>query len=361
MVRVGLIEGYVSLLSGKDVGRRSILSIIESAPEHFDEIYSAGYSNLTYLDVEQRRLAQASDLLDISLPLTIERDLPICYVWQLGSRGRLQLLEGDWDAAVADANTVLDARSAPLARTWPLLIRALVSLRRDGTGADNIDEAWRLARRFGEPLRLLPAAAAIAECAWLSGAADDRLDQCRALLDNAPLEGLEWARGELAVWLRRLDGDVGAHDVAEPYRLLLDGSFEAAADAFQRLSTPYDAALALVDSGDADLARRALDVLDRLGAAAVAAKVRRDLRSTGLTVVPARRRSTTLTNPAGLTTRQVDVLRLIGEGLTNAELAERLYLSVKTVDHHVSAILTKLDVPGRRDAIRRGRELGILA
>jgi DNA-binding NarL/FixJ family response regulator len=62
-----------------------------------------------------------------------------------------------------------------------------------------------------------------------------------------------------------------------------------------------------------------------------------------------------------LTSRQIEVLRLIGEGLTNAELADRLYLSAKTVDHHVSAILTKLDVPGRRDAIRRGRELSMLA
>jgi DNA-binding NarL/FixJ family response regulator len=118
---------------------------------------------------------------------------------------------------------------------------------------------------------------------------------------------------------------------------------------------PYDAALALVASGDADLARRGLDVLDRLGADAVGAKVRRDLRARGVSVVPARRRSTTLTNPAGLTTRQIDVLRLMGDGLTNAELAERLYLSVKTIDKHVSAILAKLQTANRRDAVRRAR------
>ena len=77
--------------------------------------------------------------------------------------------------------------------------------------------------------------------------------------------------------------------------------------------------------------------------------------------MPARRRSATLANPAGLTTRQIEVLRLLDDGLTNAELAERLYLSVKTVDHHVSAILTKLDVTKRRDAVRRARELGLLS
>jgi DNA-binding CsgD family transcriptional regulator len=361
VVRLRLIEGYLAVLEGKDHGRESILSIVRSNPENFDEIYSGGYSNLTYLDVEQRRFGLAENLLDESIAITIERDLPICYAWQMGARGRLGMLTGNWDDAVADANTVLDAPSAPLARTWPLLIRALVALRRDGTRRDDIDEAWQLACSYGEPLRVLPAAAAIIESSWLSGTLDDRLDECHTLLDKTPITGLEWARGELAVWLRRLDASVQADGLAVPYALLLDGKFEAAAEEFHRLSMPYEAALALIDSGDADLARRGLDVLDRLGAAAVAAKVRRDLRARGVAVVPARRRTTTLANPAGLTTRQVEVLRLIEEGLTNAELADRLYLSAKTVDHHVSAILTKLGVPGRRDAIKRGRELGILA
>jgi DNA-binding NarL/FixJ family response regulator len=171
---------------------------------------------------------------------------------------------------------------------------------------------------------------------------------------------MEWSRGELAVWLRRLGLDVNAVDVAEPYRLLLNGAHEAAAEEFHGFSMPFDAALALVDSGDPALAARALDILDRLGADAVAAKVRRDLRSQGVSAVPARRRSATLANPAGLTTRQTEVLCLLDDGLTNAELAERLYLSVKTVDHHVSAILTKLDVTKRRDAVRRAREMGLL-
>jgi DNA-binding CsgD family transcriptional regulator len=169
------------------------------------------------------------------------------------------------------------------------------------------------------------------------------------------------ALGDLAVWLRRLDSGVDTDRAVGPHRLLLDGEFEAAADEFQRLSMPYEAALALVDSGDTELTRRGLAVLDRLGAVAVAAKVRRDLRLGGATVVPARGRSATLSNAAGLTARQVEVLSLVGEGLTNAELADRLYLSVRTVDHHVAAILGKLGVAGRREAIRKGRELGILS
>ncbi|WP_234816308.1 LuxR C-terminal-related transcriptional regulator [Mycolicibacterium agri] len=360
LVRVRLIEGYAAVLTGDASGRDEILSILASAPRHVDELHSSGWSNLTYFDVEQRRLDTAAELLDVSIPLMLEHDLPICRAWQLGSRARLALMVGEWDDATADADRVLDGPSAPLARTWPSLIRGLVDLRRHGTGVAALDEAWQLACRFAEPIRMLPAAAAIVERCWLTGASDNRLALCRDMLSDGPVAGLEWSRGELAVWLRRVGQRVEAAGVAEPYRLALDGAAEAAADEFHRLSMPYDAALALLDGG-VPLAARALDILDRLGADAVAAKVRRDLRACGQSVVPARRRSTTLANPAGLTARQVDVLRLLDDGLTNTEMADRLFLSAKTVDHHVSAILAKLEVNKRRDAVRKARELGLLA
>lgn len=359
-VRVLLNECLCRMSAGEQSARDRLLSVLSGGPPDIDETYSTGYTNLTYIDVEQRRLGAAAALLEVSIPLMVEHDLPICRVVQTGSRSRLNLLVGDWDEALTDADVVLASPSAPFARTWPLLIRGLVSLRRSGDDAGGIDGAWQLARRYGEPLRLLPAAAAIAERTWLTGTVDPRLDECRSLLDTAPVTGLQWARGELATWLRRIDPAVSITDTAEPYALVLDGRFEAAAAAFHGLSTPYDAALALVDSGDPTLARDALDVLDRLGADAVAAKVRFDLRAAGIPTVPAPRRATTLANPAGLTARQVEVLRLLQDGLTNAELAERLFLSVKTVDHHVSAILAKLDVTKRRDAVRRAREVGIL-
>ena len=101
-------------------------------PRHIDETYSTGYTNLTYFDVEQRRLGAAAELLDVSIPLMVEHDLPICRVVQTGSRSRLNLLFGDWDDALSDADAVLGSPSAPFARTWPLLIRGLVSLRRSG-------------------------------------------------------------------------------------------------------------------------------------------------------------------------------------------------------------------------------------
>ncbi|MBI5089975.1 MAG: response regulator transcription factor, partial [Actinobacteria bacterium] len=152
----------------------------------------------------------------------------------------------------------------------------------------------------------------------------------------------------------------GAELLAEPYRLQLAGQHRAAAAQWAALSAPYEEAMALVESDDLDDARAGLDLLDRLGADAVAAKARLDLRARGVTTVPARRRSSTIGNAAGLTTRELEVLQQLAEGLTNAELADRLYISRKTADHHVSAIITKLHVNNRREAVRLARELGLL-
>jgi DNA-binding CsgD family transcriptional regulator len=367
-LRLALIDGISILLADEQIGRDRVLSVLQPGVDHFDEIYSTGFSNLSYLDIEQRRLRDAAGVLEVSIPLTIDHDVAICHAWQLGSRGRLQLLQGEWADALADAEAVLATPSAPLARTWPLLVRGLVALRRSGTPSPDLDRAWELANRFGEPMRQLPAAAALVEQAWLTGLADDRIPACRALLNGTDRPGLQWGRGELTAWLQRFDRDQPAPavtdgdsaNVAEPFQLQLAGAFEAAAARWDLLESPYEKALASIESGDPQLCRAGLDILDRLGADAVAAKLRRDLRVAGMTAVPAPRRATTRTNPAGLTTRELDVVRLLEEGLTNGELADRLFLSRKTVDHHVSAILTKLGVTNRRDAVRAARRLGVV-
>jgi DNA-binding NarL/FixJ family response regulator len=75
--------------------------------------------------------------------------------------------------------------------------------------------------------------------------------------------------------------------------------------------------------------------------------------------VPRGPQPATKRNPAGLTERQVEVLALVAQGMTNAEISDKLVVSVRTVDHHVAAILDKLHVPSRRAAAERAVELGI--
>jgi hypothetical protein len=240
-VRTGLIDGICRMASGDPSGRQSVLSILEAPDAAFDEIYSSGWSNLTALEIEQRRLTDAAAMLDVSLPLTVERELPICRVWQLGTRGRMRMMTGDWVQAAADADDVLSGPSAPLAQTWPRIVRGLVALRRTGDGNADLDAAWALATRYREPMRLLPAASALVEQAWLTGREDARVGACRRLLAASARPGLEWSFGELATWLHRLDPATDVSPAigcaAEPYRLELTGDPAAAAARWAELAS----------------------------------------------------------------------------------------------------------------------------
>ena len=102
---------------------------------------------------------------------------------------------------------------------------------------------------------------------------------------------------------------------------------------------------------------RAIEILDRTGAVAAVPLARVRLRALGVASVPRGRARSTRENPAGLTERQLAVLRLLGRGLTNREIAERLVLSPKTVEHHVGAVFAKLAVSSRSAAIAAARNL----
>ena len=99
--------------------------------------------------------------------------------------------------------------------------------------------------------------------------------------------------------------------------------------------------------------------LEALGAGPAAAQARARLRGLGVARIPRGPRPETRDNAAGLTERQHEVVGLLAQGLSNAEIAQRLVVSVRTVDHHVAAVLSKLGVTSRRDAARRAAELGL--
>ena len=169
-----------------------------------------------------------------------------------------------------------------------------------------------------------------------------------------------WVAGELACWRRRAGIDeVVTAPIAEPYAAELAGDPQRAADLWADHACPYDAAIALAGADDEDALRRSLDALQGLGAAPAAAIVARRLRERGVRGLPRGPRAATKDNPAGLTAREVEVLELLGEGIRNAEIAERLFVSEKTVGHHVSSILRKLDVRTRGEASAEARRLGI--
>jgi DNA-binding CsgD family transcriptional regulator len=166
-----------------------------------------------------------------------------------------------------------------------------------------------------------------------------------------------WITDELAFWVWRATGIAEALPGPDtPYSLQMSGRWREAADAWADLGCSYERATALMDSAEAADLLEALAILDRLGAVPAASKVRTTLRRMGVQGVPRGPRRQTRSHPAGLTPRQVEVLELVVEGLTNAEIADRLFVSPKTVDHHVSALLTKLGVASRHEAAAMARE-----
>jgi DNA-binding CsgD family transcriptional regulator len=178
-------------------------------------------------------------------------------------------------------------------------------------------------------------------------------------LEIAERTGQPWFVGELAFWLWRCGGlSDPPRTAATPYRLLIGGDWRGAAEEWDARGCPYARAEALA-CGDAPAAVEALRAFDAFGATLRARRLRRELRERGLRV-PRGPRAPTAADPAGLTARQLEVLALLADGLSNAEIAERLTVSAKTVDHHVSAVLDKLGVRTRGLAAATARRRGLL-
>ena len=269
------------------------------------------------------------------------------------------MAQGRWDEAVEQAQRVLAPGTAAQHRLVPLILLGRVRARRgDPDPSSPIDEARELALRTAEPLAICPVRAARAEVAWLAGDLADCAAEAQAGLEMMSDPGSLWLRGELAYWCWRATGRVvDADALPEPYVLQMGGESRQAAAAWAALDSPYEQADALTDTGEEDGLRQAFAIFDQLGARPRALTVAKTLRSLGVTNLPRRARRSTRANPAGLTGRELEVADLLASQLTNHEIAERLYISAKTVDHHVSAVLGKLGVSSRREAARRVREL----
>ena len=275
-------------------------------------------------------------------------------LWPYYSRAWLALVQaytGLWDEATATAQDVLANANDSISRISALIALGRVRARRGDPGAGELlDEALELSLPGGHLQRLGHVRAARAEAAWLAGDRERAAEEARAAYPLALEKRHLWFAGELAYWQRRAGAlDAWPAWIAEPYRLELAGSHEGAAAAWRARGCPYEAARALEECGLEAPLRAALEELERLGAAPAAKAVRLRLRQLGA-AVPRGRRPSTRANPAELTSRELDVLRLVVAGKRNAEIADDLVLSTRTIDHHVSAILRKLGVRTRGDA-----------
>jgi len=318
-----------------------------------EEHIARAYTNLAAEALGLGDLGRGERWLDAGLAYAGEHDLDAWKLYLLGLRALAEVRRGRWDAATETAGEVLRQEVSPVSRIQALVAVGTVRARRgDPDAAVPLEEALRLALPSAELRRIGPVRAARAEAAWLAGAPLPAAGEARMAGPCAGATAGAWLLGELAFW----EGCASGRDVppgaAPPWRALIAGEALAAARMFREWGYPYEAALALSGSGQAAEVREALEAFERLGARPAAAMAAGTLRTLGGRDPRRRPRASTRANQGGLTAREREVLDLLASGMRNAEIAARLFISAKTVDHHVSAILAKIGARTRTEAAR---------
>jgi DNA-binding CsgD family transcriptional regulator len=359
---VGTVELGRGVPSGQEKLERS-MALAERAGLGTD--VGRAYINLAGGLGRRKRWSELDRYVGPGIEYCRERGLDAWLRCLLAAKAESELALGRWEDA---ADTAIAITSAPPdqvvgPRCDALRVLALVRARRgDPEYGPLLEEAHQIATSVGDLQFLAPDAAMRAEVAWLEGRPRDIAQETDRAFGLALELRAPSFLGELACWRRRAGCLPEPPDeVDEPYRLQLIGEWEQAAELWRKHNCPYEAAVALADGTDPEALRRAHTELRALGAKPAAAIVARRLRELGERRLPRGPRPKTQANPAGLTARELEVLPLLAQGLRNAEIAERLFVSQKTVDHHVSAILGKLGVRTRAQAGAEAVRLGLVA
>lgn len=344
-----------------EAGRSWLERSLEHGKEMGDPaVVAVAHSNLGSGAGEGHRFRYGREQLLEAIQIATEFDLDSNRLYAESWLALCELHLGNWDACGEIASGVLLQPTTPgIARIMALLALGRLRARRgDPDVWATLDEATSLAWETATLQRVGPVAAARAEAAWLEGDSERSAEEARSAYDLALRHQHDWFVGELAYWQWKAGMLPEVPQVASaPYRQQITGDWLAAAMTWQERECPYEAARARLESGNEEALRVALEAFEELGARPAAAMTLKALRDLGAKGIPRGPRPSTRNHPLQLTAREAEVLRLLVAGQRNAEIAEALFLSPKTVEHHVSAILAKLNVRTRTEAAEAGRSL----
>ncbi len=319
-----------------------------SLAQGIDGAIAAAYGNLTLLYADDYLFERAEELVKDGLAFTASHDLDLVRYFLIAWGALIHVYRGNWSKAEEILGEQLPRAELNPNIQVPLWVAAgrLQARRGEVSPGAALDQALAQSRRAGNQPRINMVYTARAEAAWLAGDTKRVRQEVASGYEIALDSRHAWFAGELIYWGWRAGEVVNPPAwIAAPYALQIAGDWQGAAAAWERLGCPYEQGRALAE-GDAAGQTAALAIFERLGAAPAAAAVRAALRAAGAPL-PRKPNTTTRENPFGLTRRQLEILELLGQDLTNAEIASRLHISAKTVDHHVSAVLARLEVPSR--------------
>jgi DNA-binding CsgD family transcriptional regulator len=355
--------GTAELLNGEEGGRVRLERALRMAQEQeMHDHVARCYANLITMAVQNRDYASGERYLRDGLAYTTDRDMDSYSVYLLGWQARWLFEQGRWAEAQAAAEEVLHLHpgSAVIALPGITTLGHLKARQGDPQASRWLDQARNLALPTGEFQRIGPAAVARAEAAWWNGQSEQVLKELEPALEvGYPARG-DYQMGAMVYWSWRVGGTLTREsEIPLAYRAMIAGDWHVAAEEWARLGCPFERGLALAE-GDLDAQREALAIFEALGARPAAQITREKLIECGAKGLPRGARASTRANPEGLTAREMEILSRLGQGLSNAEIAEQLSISPKTVDHHVSAILAKLQVHSRLEAAAVARQKNIL-
>lgn len=359
--------GTALLFAGHAAGREKLEESLELALANgLHEHAARAYTNLAEYAVVFKDFTLAERMLAEGIAFDTRNDLDAWTHYLVGRQAQLRMEQGRFRDAETIARGVLGLERLTLVMRLPALtVLAKVSMRLGAKDApDLLRQALEQALATGEPQNIAPVRFALVEAAWLRND-DATCIEHLATLDAMDLENFDpWELGELATWRRRVgrEGALPATEIPAPRAAELSGDAVGAADAWLRLGLPYEAALALMQArgpGAGAVFARAVSILEDIEARPAALRARDIARRAGAAAdLPPQRRgpySAARQHPLGLTRRECEILGLIAEGAANRDIAARLFRSARTVEHHVSAVLAKLNAANRMEAMLRVR------
>jgi DNA-binding CsgD family transcriptional regulator len=334
------------------------IALKNSFHEHAARAYTALGSN----GVTMKNYLFAKNKLEEGINYCEERDLDSFKLYMLAWKARLNLETGYWNEAFSLANNLLKKENLlPITKIGALAVVATIKIRRgDQDALPLLLEAKALAFETMELQRIIPALSALLEYEWITGKINieaEALDQTINMIGK--LEKMT-KKNKLYYWLRKARKEyLPLKERYEGYDVSNVTMVREEAALWEKSGCPYEQALALFE-GNEDDKRKAITILHKLGASAVYEKLKQEMRNSGIKKIPRGIRENTRANAAQLTDRELDILLLLKQSMQNKEIASNLFISAKTVDHHISSILFKLDVTSRVKAVQEAIRLEIL-
>ena len=357
------VFGAATAFSDYEAGCRHLRRAIDVAiREGLDFTAAVIQNNLGWVSGDLYRLREARQYFLQSIAFASRHDIDSARTYATAWLAMSEMYLGRWNEAEEHALEVIGSSDRTISRVVALVTLARVRIRRGDAGAAPLlEEASTLVDASDSLQRIGRLRAVSAEAALSRGETDRVASLVSPALALAKRHGHDWFRGEFTYFLHRAGAaDVERDGLATPFALQIEGRFREAAALWESFGCPFEQARALAE-GDAAGQLEALEIYERLGARPAAEALRGRLHAGAVKGIPRGKRASTKANPCELTERELEVLALLCEGLKNAEIAERLCRSVRTVDHHVAGAFTKLRVSTRTEAVAAALNLGIVA